>query len=98
LWTGEISFHLISNIFVMIGLIPPFISHVLARLREITATSPVMTKDRYAFAEILLRRLAHGFPFAQRLSIARRDVRILGIVANVGEDLPRACAFSAFGQ
>ena len=27
----------------------------------------------------LLRRLAHGFPFAQRLGVARRDIRMVGI-------------------
>src|SRR6185312_2514067 len=37
-------------------------------------------------------------PFAQRLRIARRNIRILRIGADGGEDFPRARAFRAFGK
>src|SRR5512143_618645 len=46
----------------------------------------------------LLRRLAHGFPFAQRLSVARRNVRILRIGADGIDDFPRARALGALGE
>src|SRR6185437_1107030 len=46
----------------------------------------------------LLRRLAHGFPFAQRLRVARRHVGELRVGADGGEHLPRARAFHALGE
>src|SRR4029079_1094163 len=47
---------------------------------------------------LLLRRLAGGFPFAQGLSVTRRDVRILRIGADIGENFPRARALLSLGQ
>ena len=41
---------------------------------------------------------ARGFPFAQRLGVARRDVRIIRIGADTGEDFPRARAFGALAR
>src|SRR5258708_1991841 len=38
----------------------------------------------------LLRGLAHGFPFPERLRVARRDVGILRVGADVVRDLPGA--------
>src|SRR5215203_6588769 len=45
-----------------------------------------------------LRRLAHGFPFAERLRVARRDVGILRVRADIVGDFPGARAFAAFGE
>src|SRR5436190_21073470 len=45
-----------------------------------------------------LRGLAHGFPFPERLRVARRDVGILRIGADVVRDLPGARALPAFGE
>src|SRR6185369_9051012 len=45
-----------------------------------------------------LRGLAHGFPFPERLRVARRDVGILRIGADVVRDLPGARALAAFGE
>src|SRR5262249_15883652 len=59
------------------------------------------SKPRQGTGEIgheLLRRFAHGFPFAQGLSVTRRDVGIIGIFADVGKDFPRARAFFTFGE
>src|ERR1043166_2528818 len=44
-----------------------------------------------------LRGLAHGFPFPERLRVARRDVGVLRIGADVVRDFPGARALSAFG-
>src|SRR6187397_3493860 len=46
----------------------------------------------------LLRRLARGFPFAQGLGVTRRDVGILRVGADIGENFPRARAFFALGE
>src|SRR5258708_3574297 len=45
-----------------------------------------------------LRGLADGFPFPERLRVARRDVGILWVGADVMRDLPGARALSAFGE
>src|SRR5947209_6058672 len=45
-----------------------------------------------------LRGLAHGFPFPERLSVARRDVGVLRISTNVVRDLPGARTLAAFGE
>src|SRR5437763_2468204 len=45
-----------------------------------------------------LRGLAHGFPFPERLRVARSDVGILRIGADVVRDLPGARALPAFGE
>src|SRR5258708_28515402 len=45
-----------------------------------------------------LRGLAEGFPFPQRLRVARRDVGILWVCADVVRDLPGARALPAFGE
>src|SRR3954452_11725295 len=45
-----------------------------------------------------LRRLAHGFPFAERLRVARRDIGVLRISTDIEGDFPRPRAFAAFGE
>src|SRR4029078_4432735 len=45
-----------------------------------------------------LRRLAHGFPFAERLGVAWRDVGVLRVGADVVRDLPGARTLAAFGE
>src|SRR5215203_5550906 len=45
-----------------------------------------------------LRGLAHGFPFAERLRVARRDVGILRIRADIMGNFPGPRAFAAFGE
>src|SRR5262245_45154892 len=45
-----------------------------------------------------LRGLAHGFPFAERLRVARRHFGILRVGADVVRDLPRARALLALGE
>src|SRR5258708_9093286 len=45
-----------------------------------------------------LRGLAHGFPFPERLRVARRDVGILRVGADIVRDLPGARALPAFGE
>src|SRR5437764_4611879 len=45
-----------------------------------------------------LRGLAQGFPFPERLRVARRDVGILRVGADIARDLPGARALSAFGE
>src|SRR4029079_10990021 len=45
-----------------------------------------------------LRGFAHGFPFAERLRVARRDVGISRIAAHGLQDFPGARALAAFGE
>src|SRR3954451_17827773 len=45
-----------------------------------------------------LRRLAHGFPFAERLRVARRDIGVLRIAADAVGDFPGARALTTFGK
>src|SRR6476620_3840659 len=45
-----------------------------------------------------LRRLAHGFPFAERLGVAWRDVGVLRVGADVVRDVPGARTLAAFGE
>src|SRR5579864_7430640 len=79
-----------------------------SRAQAITAmTSPKALSDphielrcaspRAASATPLLRRLAHVFPLAQSLCVARRDVGIFRIGADRRRDFPRAGAFFALG-
>src|SRR5262249_23347369 len=56
-------------------------------------SAKIGTGDQY-----LLRRSARCFPFAQRLRVTRRHVRIFGVGADRGEDFPRARTFFPFSK
>src|SRR5215471_3871173 len=57
--------------------------------------SPIRVKG--PLSKSLLRGLGQGFPFAQRLGVARRHVRVVGIAADRFADLPGARAFAPLG-
>src|SRR5665213_1329101 len=44
----------------------------------------------------ILDRHSERLPFAQRLRVARRDIRVFRVFADAGQDLPRPRAFGAY--
>src|SRR6187397_252078 len=70
---------------------------IAAVASPIAVNGPQKTPPR-ATIKRSLRRLAHGFPFAERLRVARRDVGILWIAADGLQDFPGPRAFAAFGE
>src|SRR3954465_8379798 len=60
-------------------------------------TAPKRVNGPHAYSRsTLLRRLRHRVPFAQRLGVARRDVRVVRVGADGQRDFPGARALLAF--